>query len=168
LDTKLWRPRAWLEPRRLQTVPILATPWRQSSISAIDRGEAPTHLSQLFSVQMTRAPAIRLAGFFRIWEQKRVPWKTPDPVLLSLANACAISVVIRHVRRDRDISELDGTICHHPRAGIGQESDNLYPLGYGSLGSSMCWWIPVIQAWPEITGTTAGRSSSIVSASIWQ
>ena len=112
--------------------------------------------------------AIRLAGFFRIWEQKRVPWKTPDPVLLSLANACAISVVIRHVRRDRDISELDGTICHHPRAGIGQESDNLYPLGYGSLGSSMCWWIPVIQAWPEITGTTAGRSSSIVSASIWQ
>ena len=37
------------------------------------RGEAPTHLSQLFSVQMARALAIRLAGFFRIWEQKRVP-----------------------------------------------------------------------------------------------
>src|SRR5215212_3108503 len=41
----LWRPRAWLEPRGLQTVAALTTPWRQSSISAIDRGEAPTHLT---------------------------------------------------------------------------------------------------------------------------
>ena len=32
----------------------------------------------------------------------------------------------------------------------------------------MCWWVPVIQAWPAITGTMAGRPPSTVSASMRQ
>jgi hypothetical protein len=40
------------------------------------------------------------------------------------------------------------------------------PFGQGSSGSSMCWWVPVIQARPEIDGTMAGLPATAVSASI--
>ncbi|HYW17682.1 MAG TPA: TonB-dependent receptor plug domain-containing protein [Allosphingosinicella sp.] len=45
--------------------------------------------------------------------------------------------------------------------GASQVSERRVPPGQGSSGSSMCWWVPVIQARPEISGRMAGRSPTM-------
>jgi hypothetical protein len=50
----------------------------------------------------------------------------------------------------------------------GQVSLSLYPSGHGSLGSSMCWCVPVIHARPDRLGMIALRPATSVSLWILQ
>ena len=42
----------------------------------------------------------------------------------------------------------------------------LQPSGHGSVGSRVCWWVPVIHPWPETVGIIASISPTLVGLKI--